>query len=96
MGFLAIVMKITETLFSIGLEITVVALSKCLRHFYGTFLSLDAEGTAQITKIHCQKSAGFEIRNRCLKGGEILIVRFHARNMARPALKIIWVKRAAI
>ena len=71
-------MKITKTLFSIGLEITMMALSKCYRHFYGTFLSLDAEGMAQITKINCQKSAGLEIRNRCLKGGEILIVLFHA------------------
>ena len=89
MRFLVIVLKISVAVFSIGPEFTVVALRKRYRQFYGIFFSFYAESVAQNTKLRPKTSGGLEIRNRCLKGREILVVRFHEPNMARPALKFI-------
>ena len=93
MRFLAILLKLSETLFSIRFENTMVAFRKRLRHFNSRFLGLYAKGMTQITELDVQKPAHLQFRHRFLNSGEILIVRYHARNMERLALKIIRVKR---
>ena len=61
--FLAIALKISVTVFSIGPEFTVVAIRKRFRHFYGIFLSFYAESVAQNTKLRPETSGGLEVLN---------------------------------